>query len=441
MILSIIYILLIIFGIGLPLVLLITPKANLYIKLGFSFPIGIGVFTLLMFGTNLLGLKFTLLNESLLLLVSLPLALSQRNKIQDFISEFKEGLSKSKLQSIEIIMLSFMVFLVLTSFLNTFYWPVHMWDSVVLYDFRGHVFAATGFMKDAFINAYYYNYPLLTSLAHTIVYLCGGKYPQFIYSIFYLSLGISFYGLLKEFTSRKLSLLATMLLLMTGPIFYHSLFSYTNLTYTVYLSLGAILVYLWDQKKEIGYLILSVSMVSLSTWVRSNEPFWMAIIMIVLLVSIYRKKIWDFALYLLLFLPIHEVWKMFQGSLAGSEGTTVSEVTGYVRAAPSLINLEKWGQVAIYLHKYVVIPWGAIFVAFLLSAMLVFVFKKQKRLFLIFFITFILVGVLVLGTIQFSIGAEYWYRIGDAAERLSILFYPLFIYCTALVVQDIVKRQ
>lgn len=439
MLLSILFILLIIFGIGLPLVLLIAPKANFSLKLGLSFPVGIGVFTLLMFGTNLIGLKFTLLNELLLLLgVSIPLVLSQLKKFKILFTHARKEIKETKLDLAEKIILVTSLFLVITSFINTFYWPVYMWDSVVLYDFRGHVFAVTGFMKDAFINGYYYSYPLLTSLSHAIVYLCGGKYPQFIYSIFYLSLGVSIYGLLREFVSKKLSLFATMLLLMTGPLFYHSLYSYTNLTYTVYLSLGAILIYLWDRKKDIGYLILSALLTGISVWIRSNEPFWLAALFVVVIVSIYRRKIWDILVFSLFFFPIREIWKMFQGSLIGSGGTTVSEIAGYARAAPSLINFEKWGQVIIYLYKYVVTPWGAIFAAFILASVFIFT-KRRTYTFLMFFIVFVLMGVLIVGTIQFSVITDYWYRIGDAAQRLSMLFYPLFIYCIVIVLQDIVK--
>jgi len=294
-------------------------------------------------------------------------------------------------------------------------------------------------MKAAFINDYYYSYPLLTSLAHTIVYLAGGKYPQFLYSLFYLSLGLGFYGLLRSFISRKASLLFTTLLLSTGLIFYHSLLSLINLPYSVYLSLGAICIYLWDKKREEGYLILSALLVGLSTWTRSTEPFWMGILFVVFIVSIYRKKIWNIVIYSLVFFPIREVWKVFQNFLMGKVSSTAGEVSGYAKLLAASFDFPRWGQVIVYLYKNVVIPWGAIFVAFILVTAALYLLKIQKRYFLIFLITYALLAVLVVGTFGLSLIEEDWYRIGDAAQRLSMLFYPLFVYCIALVLQEFVK--
>ncbi len=442
MFLSILFILLITFGIGLPLVLLIAPKANTFIKLGLSFPIGIGIFTLLMFGANLLGLRFTLLNELLLLLViSTPLVLIQLKKIKLLFKEIKKRIKNSKFDLAEKIILGISAFLIVVSFINTFYWPVYMWDSVVLYDFRGHVFASTGFMKDVFINPYYYSYPLLTSLTHTIVYLCGGKYPQFIYSIFYLSLGISFYGLLREFVSRKTGLIFTLLLLMTGPLFYHSLYSYTNLTYTVYLSLGAILIYLWDKKGNIGYLILSALMVGLSTWVRATEPFWLASILIVVVISILRKKILGLFIYPLIVVLIHEVWRNYRIFLASTSKSTVAEVASYTGILPSIFDLERWRQIIVYLYKYTIIPWGSIFIAFILALVVIIFQKKLKKFWLVFTITIVFLAVVVLGTLYYSLTFIDWYRIGDAVERLSMIFYPLFVYSSFLVLYDLGSKE
>jgi hypothetical protein len=349
------------------------------------------------------------------------------------------AIRKTKLLPVEKAMLAIVAFLLASSFINALYWPVSLWDSVVLYDFRAHVFATSGFMKDAFIDVYYFGYPLLTSLGHSIVYLAGGKYPQFIHSLFYLSLGIGFYGLLRELVSRKISLLFTLVLLAASPLFYHSLISYTNLPYTVYLSLGAICVYLWDKKKQVGYLILSALLIGLSTWTRSNEPFWAAILSVVFLVSIYRKRFLDIIIYSLIFFPIREAWLVFQGSLNNSAVSSAGQIAGYANIFSSVLNVQKWGQVIGYLYKYVAIPWGGVFAAFILACILVFFLKIQKKLFLIFFLTFTLLSVLVAGTFAFSLTVENWYRIGDAAQRLSMLFYPLFVYCIALVMQESVK--
>ncbi len=441
MFLSILFTLLITFGIGLPLTLLIVPKINKISALGLSFPLGIGVFTFFMFLQNILGIKFALVNEIVLfLLFFIPLVFLTRYKIKNFFKKLFAAGKNTKLETLEKIIVGVLAFLFVSSFISTFYWPVYLWDSVVLYDFRGRVFAETGFMFNAFsINPHYYSYPLLTSLAHSLVYLSGGGYPQFIHSAFYLSLGLTFLGFLREFVSRKTSLLFTSILMMTGPLFYHSLISYTNLAFTVYLSLGAIAIFLWDKKKENGYLILSAILIALSTWTRSTEPFWLGAVFIVLLVSIYRKKIWPIFAYLTIVFPIREVWTIFQGGLKGTESSIVNEVTGYVSIASNIFDWNKWGEVFVYLYKYAVVPWGGIFVAFVLALVVTFIRKKQKEYFLIFFIVFVFLGVFVFGTYFFTTIMPNWFSIGDAAQRLSMLFYPLFIFCIALGSVEFVK--
>jgi hypothetical protein len=322
-----------------------------------------------------------------------------------------------------------------------------MWDSVVLYDFRGHVFADTGFMKEAFIHSYYYSYPLLTSLAHTLVYLSGGQYPQFIYSAFYLSLGIGFYGLLIEFISRKSSLFFTLILLLVEPIFYHSLFSYTNMTYTVYLGLGAILIYLWDKssvrskKNNFGYLVLSGLLIGLSTWVRSTEPFWMAAILTVLIISIFRKRFWSPVIYFLTIFPVIKTWKLFQSFVAGSQISSAMQADNYAKIWPSVTDFANWAKILEYFYKHVVVSWGPLFILFIFAIILAFSQKKIKDYFLIFFITLMFTALLIAGIFIFSVYTDYWYRIGDATQRLSMLFYPLLVYSIALVFSGPMKHN
>jgi len=437
MIFSIIFILLIALGIGLPLSLLIASKGNLLGRLGISFPLGIGIFTLGMYLSNLLGLRFTPLNNFLLfLLLSIPILLFEKGRIKKYFVEFYHSAKNVQLSLDEKVILGVLGFFVVSSFINTFYWPVYSWDSLVLYDFRGRVLAMTGFIKDAFFSNYYVSYPLLTSLSHSVIYLSGGKNPQFLYSLFYLSLGLCFYGLLREIISRRLSLLFTTLLLTVPLVFEHSLISYTNLPYTAFLSLGVIYYYLWDRKREPGYLVLSAVLVGLSTWTRGIEPYWLGIFLIVVIVSLLRRKLFDVVIYSLFFFPIQQVWKIFQNSLQGLPQSIVGEVASNTGILSNALDLNRWSQVLGYLYQYIINPWGAVFSAFILAFLFSFIIKKQKESFLIFSITFVLLSLLLLGTFIYSFTAKNWMEIGDAANRMSMIFYPLFIYCTAVVMGE-----
>lgn len=395
MISAIIFVLLITLGIGLPLTLWIAPKHNLVGRLGLSYLLGIGLFTLLMYGANFLNLKLTFINNVLLfLVVSLPLCFFQGKSLSKFrieLIDVKKGFHPT---FIEKIILWASGFFVVSSFANTLYWPVYIWDALSLYDFRALVFAQTGFIKSA-LNAlgggFYFAYPLLTSLSHTIVYLTGGNNPQFLYSMFYLSLGLVFYGLLHEFISRNLSLVFTLVLLTVSRVFTQSIISYTNLPYMCYFSLGAIYFYIWSKSRTQGYLILSSLLIGLSSWTRSSEPFWMVILGLLILVSIFKKKFKDIVVFILLFFPIQLAWENFQSS-SWSKSSTVAEVSSSLAAISGILNVKAWLEVINFFYKNIIYNWGAVFLLFVAAFIVSFFNKKFKKYYGMFFITFSLLA-------------------------------------------------
>ena len=368
--------------------LLLVPKHNLWGKLGLSYLLGVGIFTLLIYVTNLIGLKITALNLVLLFLASsVSLVTFKRKSIINFKSEILASARLEKIDFVDKFLLGGIAFFIISSFLNTLYWPVFKWDSLTLYDFRAHVFIETGFIKEALTSlgsSFYFGYPLLTSLLHTIIYILGGSNPKFIYSLFYLSLGLIFYGQLRELISRKLSLLFTLMLLTIPQIFEQSLVSYTNLAYTSYFSLGAIYYFLWDKKKEIGYLVISAILVGLSTWTRSAEAFWLTILAVVIVTSILRKRYLFIIVFSLIFFPIQQVWKYFT-AITSSKSTTLDDVVTYASRLMNVIDLAKWKEIVTFLYYNVILNWGSVFLLFLTGFIYAIFYKKEKDVFLIYF--------------------------------------------------------
>lgn len=438
MLFSVLFILLITFGIGLPLGLLIAPKHNIVGRLGLSYLLGMGIFTLLMFVTNLLGLKITLINNILLFLaVATPLVVIGRKRMKSFWKELRVSYKNFHPDLTEKAGIAAIAFFVISSFASTFYWPVYTWDALTLYDFRAHVFTQMGFIKSALSSldgGYYLSYPLLTSLTHTAVYLSGGNDPQFIYSLFYLSLGLVFYGQLCEFVSRKISLLFTLILLTIPQIFNQSIVSYTNLPFMTFFSLGAIYFYIWDKKRTSGYLILAAILVGFSTWTRSTEPFWLGIFVLVVLISVFRKKFLDILTFSVFFLPIQQIWKIFLAQTA-SQGNTLSQVIGYTSILVNIFNFQRWGTVINFLYQSVFRPWGPVFILFVAVLIYSILVNKLKETFLIYSITLALLALLLVGTFIFSFTFPTWNQIPDSASRTAMIFYPLFAYSIALLPQ------
>lgn len=433
MILPVIFILLIVFGIGLPITLLIVPKMNSTGRLGISFPIGLGIFTLLMFISNLLGLKIGSINTSAQLLVlGGTLILIKRKDMKKYLTNLSSVISAQP-DLYEKAFIAAIFILIISSFISTLYWPVYTWDALTLYDLRAKVLVQFGFMRGMLLTDYFIGYPPLTSLAHTIVYLAGGKNPQFIYSTFYLSIALAFYGLLREVVSRKLSLLFTLILVAVPQFFNQSIISYTNLPYTVFFSTGAIFYYVWDKARKPGFLIMSAILVGFSAWTRSAEPLWIAVFLTVILASILRRKFLNIIIFSGFFFPIQQAWTLYQTNWAGTENLTTSQVGRSVSFLSRIIDVNRWFQVLTYLYKYVVAPWGASIYIFVFSMILAVLTKKLRSALSIFIVIFLLISMVLYGTYITSIAMAGWLGIGDSVTRMTMIFYPLFIYASALL--------
>ena len=439
MIQAILFILLITVGIGLPLTLVIAPRHNAIGRIGLSYLLGIGLFTLVMFVTNIMGLKFNLLHTILIFItMSLPLILLSFKQLKEYCKNVENRRKNFRLDKLEKITLAGLFFFMVSNFVNTLYWPVYIWDSLTLYDFRAKLFTGVGTIKDSIAllgdnwNGYYLGYPLLTSLSHSVVYILGGDNPQFIYSLFYLSLGLVFYGQLREFASRRSSLLFTLMLLTIPQIFNMSIVAYTNLPYMTYFSLGALYFYIWDKDGKKGYLILSALLVGMSTWVRSTEPFWLVILGLVILFAIIRKRYKDILVFPIFFFPIRQAWESF-GLSSISFGSTVGQVTGATSVLVNYFSVQKLQDIINFLYKGVILVWGPVFILFLGAVIYSLTTRRIKSIYMIYLITFTILAMLLAGTYVFSFAFPQWSEIPDSASRMAMIFYPLFIYSTALV--------
>ena len=267
----------------------------------------------------------------------------------------------------------------------------------------------------------------MTSLAHLWVYLLGGNSPVFIYSLFYLSLLLIFYGTLRRYSSRTISLIATLLLASTPLFFYQSMFAYTNIPYTAYIVSGTIYIFLWAKNGKKEYLILGALLTGLSTWTRSVEPFWLTNLFFVLAHSLYKKRYSAWVLYPAVFLTIQSPWRIFQKILIH-----VPYVTDQIRGSASTLigkfNIERAGLVLSYLYSSVFTSWGLSAILFIIIIFVNFFSRQWKWNFEFLILIFANLLLLFLGTYVFSFGVNSWLLIPDSARRMSMFFIPLFYF-------------
>jgi hypothetical protein len=433
--------------------LLIVKEMHLLERLGVSFLLGFGIFTLLMFCYSSFGIKIT--TESTIITLAIGISL-----LFVFLKLFRGEVFKNPLTMIkrfstfsilEQIIVYMIVALMTGSLVLSIYFPVYIWDALALYDFRARIIAQQGFYTQiANSFSYFAGYPLFTSLSHTIVYLFKGNNPQFLYSFMYISFIFIFYTILRQFTDRKKTLIITLLLASIVDIFDHSTFAYTNLPYTIFLTIGSMYLFTWfAKKKPVGYLVLAGIFTGLSTWSRAAEPFWIInmLVLVLLTLSKFRKFALPALIYTVSFMIIKLPWNLIINDQSAAADFAVysaitADVNSYIaKLSVTMFSLDRIGEVAVFIYKNVIVSWFPLFFLFLFYVFVNFkdFFKKTSTLFLtIIFLYFIL---LVTGSYVFSFNFSEWINIPNSAGRMAMFFLPLMVFYIGLSLGELKDKH
>lgn len=420
---------------GFLVVLLFTQKINLFEHLSLSFLFGLGLISYLIFIFSFFDWEINLF-KILLLIVFVNLILFfvifrakklKINKVQNFcIRTFNK---RSFLGCIFILLTVFFVF---TVTVNNLYWPVSDWDALALYDFRARVFVETGEILKMFPTSWYYSFPLFNSISHAIFYFGETANPMFIYTFLYVSFIVCFYFLLRRNISDQLSLFFSCVLSFSFPLFSHAQISYTNLPYTVFLSLGFLYLYDWISNNTEGSLSISIIFVCLSTWTRYLEPLWFVILIIVFVHSIKQSKAQIFLAYLIALLIYRFPWSFFQSKFGSYFPSTGSLIQNYTLLLLDNLSLMKMIGIMKYVWNYFIKEEISLLVSYLI--LLVINYKKywEKNLYSLMFVLGSVI-VVFLGSYIFSIkeSAKDFTQMGDSLSRLSMFLIPILLFFIA----------
>jgi len=115
---------------------LIAKKLNLLERLGLSYPIGMGIFTFLMFIFSWAGIEISLPAYSTLLIAGVGVLMIGKWKlIKKYISSTFRGVKMARISFLEKILIAAIASMVFYTIVVSLYSPVVDWDSLVLYDF------------------------------------------------------------------------------------------------------------------------------------------------------------------------------------------------------------------------------------------------------------------------------------------------------------------
>ncbi len=379
-------------------------------------------------------------------------------------------LPKYSLSSWEKIIVILLFLIVSFTILQNLFWPITDWDALALYDFRARVVAETGNFLNGFDLGYFFQYPPYTSLLHTSLYVLGFNRVKIWYTLIYGSFLSIFYVLLRRHTSRILSLLGTLLLAVNPLIFEHSIMAYTNLSYTVFFSLGILYLLEWMENNSWTELLLGSFLIGGSSWIRASEPFWLVGLIIICskIFFLWKEKKLNMIQTLISFTSIviivrsRIVWTSFLQSIAQTsqivEDTQSTQSTSWYNHIPVISQIFEFRYYLIILlnqksnnmvkHLYDVsayflkniIPIISIYFAPSIYVCLSVI--KKREFFLIFRWTILLIFLLMIfvGIFIFSFTFETWDGIGGSASRMSMFLIPLFVFEIFNGLGKVIKR-
>ena len=160
-----------------------------YLDTQFTPALLLTVFVLLL-GTTFI-IRFLISNKK-----SKTLSFPSSRVIGSYIDYLKTTLAS--LGSIEKLLISLIVGLILFSVIENYIWPVTDWDSLALYDYRARLLADTGNFLDGIRRNYFLQYPPFTSLLHMIFYLMKITQAKLWYSFLYTGFVATFYAILRR---------------------------------------------------------------------------------------------------------------------------------------------------------------------------------------------------------------------------------------------------
>jgi hypothetical protein len=407
--------------------------------------LGWGLFTFILFLANLVGVPYQLLPAASILvglsliaaLIGLSLGLSWTAPSLSWVRQLKKQIQhRTKLQKLA---LAALLILGLSPILPSLYWPVKDWDSIVLYDFRAQTFVQTGFMDDGIARGYFFGYPLLTSLAHTWIYLLGFEYPGIVHSLFYGALLLIVYQHLRRHCSETWSLLSLLLIGLSPGLFGHAHMTYTNLAYAAYLVTGYLYLFSWLEKKDTRTGLLAAILIGCSTWTRSTEPFWLPALGTMIVMSLYHRRWWLTILNPTIIGLFQYIWAVFERNKLGESTSLAANAPRFALLLlqwQSYVNL--W-EVSLYFISNVLRPAGTIYLMFGLGIVVFFMNQLYKEAKYTFPVVLILLnlGLTFVGVYLFSIYYTDWRSIGGSAQRMTMFFSQLIFYWLALIVNRV----
>jgi len=303
-----ILILILLFVLGLELVLLLKPNLSFGLLLGLGFPIGFGIWSILLFVLDCFGLPINnkmLLSFCCILLLLVFSFLIWRKKgelqflnnrldLKNLFLEFEKR--PNSINPFYVTLFGLVLIIIFTIVSKTLYWPIMNYDSIDGYDLIAKLIGAEGkynntvFAPDNPIYTVRSFYPPLLVHALSIGYIFNGAHSKLIAVLFLLSTLIILYNLTLKNQSHIVAMVSVFLLCIVPEFMGQSALTASNPLSACYIlmALGFFDQYLISKRK--GDFYISLLALAFTIWTRTEAVIF-AVPLFLIILKRNRKNI------------------------------------------------------------------------------------------------------------------------------------------------------
>jgi hypothetical protein len=359
-----------------------------------------------------------------------------------------QGNSNDRLIKLRIFIILAIIFVLGFSFFLNWQKKSLDWDAVALYDARAK-FLLAGFKFSEMVslsiydnkNSYYYlMYPPYTSIAHYFWYRAGFNQPVVLLYSFYLVLfAWGLYTLTKERLGSTWSLIFVILVIANKDIFLSSLNGYTNLPFSIYLTLGILLLANYLKEEKNWQLFYGVFLIGTSQWIRIIEPIWISAIFAYLFLAIKKKnaKLALASFFLIAFCLLEYFsWNYFSIVIAKNPKIFQISVIDFIEALLGFFTGSLIGVFLFFIKKT-----GISFLINISGILTRFPSNKKddynKDLLFLKWVIIINIFIYFWGLYAISILADWWKEMGSSLVRSSSFMLPISTYLILVNIREI----
>ena len=281
---------------GCSVLLKMDKKFSLAELFGFSFLIGIGLETVLLFLLDIMQVHYSQpilmgLNIAAIFFLTYKYSVN-KSEVEHKLEEFKT--SAKSVNYVALFLFCIIAYLFYAIMIKNLFWPPAETDSITSFDKLGRIMAAEGRLK---ISLFQYNlqgaagvYPPLFHGSFAYVYIFGAETPKIVITLFFLSLLLVFYQMVKNYVGSTAAMLFTLILMATPEMYAHAALGLGNMPTAAYICAAVLSTYTWLDKGWNKYFWTGATMMGFSVWMRSDVIAFVAPAILVVLIFMWRAK-------------------------------------------------------------------------------------------------------------------------------------------------------